>query len=48
MAVAKKKTWALKEKWNDKINDHQVFFDESFFEKLKNDIHNSWEYYNNK
>ena len=45
MAVAKKNSWVLKEKWNDEILDHHILFDQVFFDTLKNDIHNAWEKY---
>jgi len=45
MAVAKKNSWVLKEKWNGEIKDHQILFDQVFFETLKNDIHECWEKY---
>jgi hypothetical protein len=37
--------WTLKEKYNDKIQDHLVPFDSNFFEQVKNDLHQSWEKY---
>jgi hypothetical protein len=45
MAVSKSDTWVLKEKWNNEINDHTVFFDQEFFENIKKDIHENWEKY---
>jgi hypothetical protein len=48
MATSKTKEWTLKEKFNDQIIDHQIFFDDSLFEKIKNDIHKNWEHHLNK
>ena len=45
MAINKDLTWTLKEKFNDQIVDHEIPFDEEFFEEIKTDIHNSWEYF---
>jgi len=45
MATSGVKEWTLKEKFNDQVIDHQIFFDESFFDKLKMDIHKNWEYH---
>jgi hypothetical protein len=45
MATSNKNEWVLKEKFNDQTIDHQIFFDERFFEKIKNDIHKNWEFH---
>ena len=43
MAAINVKEWTLKEKYNDQIKDHLIEFDNTFFEEVKNDLHNSWE-----
>ena len=45
MAVSNSDSWVLKEKFNDQIVDHQIFFDSAFLTKIKNDIHNRWNYF---
>ena len=48
MAVSNSDRWLLKEKFNDQIIDHEIFFNEFFFEKMKTDIHSRWEYFYKK
>ena len=48
MSINKSEHWTLKEKFNDQIVDHQIFFNDVFFKKIKQDIHKNWEYYLNK
>lgn len=43
MAASGSKEWTLKEKYADEVRDHRVVFDEPFFEKMKTDLHESWE-----
>jgi hypothetical protein len=45
MEVSKESKWILKEKYNDQIIDHEILFDEFYFNKMKTDIHNRWEHY---
>jgi hypothetical protein len=45
MAVSNCTSWVLKEKFNDQVIEHEIFFNEFFFEKLKSDIHSRWEYF---
>ena len=45
MATSGVKEWTLKEKFNDQVIDHQIFFDEAFFDKIKIDIHKNWEHH---
>ena len=45
MAVSNTLKWILKEKFNDQVVDHEIFFNDFFFEKIKNDIHNRWEFF---
>ena len=45
MAVSKCNSWILKEKFNDQVVDHEIFFNDFFFEKLKTDIHSRWEFF---
>ena len=45
MDVSKKSSWILKEKYNDQIVDHEIFFNEIYFNKMKTDIHDRWEYF---
>jgi len=47
MAASKKDNWVIKEKWNNEINEHEVFFDPKFFKIMKEDIHENWEKYIN-
>jgi len=48
MSINKSEYWTLKEKFNDQVVDHQIFFNDVFFKKIKQDIHKNWEYYLNK
>ena len=43
MAAINVNEWTLKEKYNDQIKDHFIEFDNTFFEEVKNDLHDSWE-----
>lgn len=43
MATSCVTEWTLKEKYSDKVQDHLVQFDNAFFEKVKLDLHKSWE-----
>lgn len=43
MAASGSNEWTLKEKYADELRDHRVVFCESFFEKVKKDLHESWE-----
>ena len=43
MAVAKCNTWTLIEKYQNTEVEHHIEFDASFFEKVKKDLHKSWE-----
>jgi len=43
MATSCVTSWTLKEKYNDKVQDHLVQFDTTFFEKVKTDLHDAWE-----
>ena len=43
MAVEKCKSWTLIEKYLDQEVEHLINFDQEFFDKMKNDLHNSWE-----
>ena len=45
MATSGVKEWTLKEKFNDQVIDHQIFFDDALFDKIKIDIHKNWERY---
>lgn len=45
MAINNDPTWTVKEKFNDQVVDHEIFFDANYFEEVKKDINNSWEYY---
>jgi hypothetical protein len=45
MATSGFNEWTLKEKFNDQVIDHEIFFDNVFFEKIKMDIHKNWEYH---
>ena len=47
MAVSGKSEWKLVEKFQDNMVEHIVDFDNSFFEKIKSDIHYNWEYFEN-
>jgi len=47
MATENTEQWTLKEKFNDQVVDHEIFFNKLFFEKIKTDIHNRWEYFLN-
>lgn len=43
MAISKVDKWILKEKYGDRVRDHVVKFDTSFFEDIKVDLHDAWE-----
>jgi hypothetical protein len=43
MAVAKCKSWTLIEKYLDQEVEHLVNFDQEFFDRVKLDLHNTWE-----
>ena len=43
MAAINVNEWTLKEKYNDQIKDHLIEFDNTFFEEVKNDLHDTWE-----
>ncbi len=43
MAVADCKYWTLIEKYRDQEVQYKINFDQEFFDKIKNDLHNSWE-----
>lgn len=43
MSAINVKEWTLKEKYNDQIKDHLIEYDNTFFEEVKKDLHNSWE-----
>jgi len=45
MAVNKDNKWTVKEKFNDQVVDHEIPFDSGYFEEVKKDINNSWEFY---
>jgi hypothetical protein len=44
MAVSGCDSWTLIEKYNDQEVDHLINFDPVFFDKVKNDLHQKWEF----
>jgi hypothetical protein len=45
MAINNSDSWTLIEKYGNEEREHKIIFDPLFFEKVKNDLHNKWEYY---